>query len=312
MTPEQLRYFKRLQKHTSHPLTVESNSAASGVEAGPITILTSFPSMRLTISTAGQLVEVEPVGFARSGASEDRSLIGGDVGSTPEGREERTPAVLASSARSPISVQALLRFQWQEPAVRSAEIPEENLASLLIFMQARQLIYKRRSAGEPPPWTDDLILRNYKFENIYREQDKETIWLKQNWREPYRDHPNLWLAVALFRWVGWSPALAEIGFPEVWNPDRVKAILESRIARGEKTFTSAYRADPTSGVNGRGTKAGYIVDHILDPVYRAVQGGPNPPPFAAPEPWCGRSLEQSHRWFIGFPGWGGDGFMSTK
>lgn len=41
-----------------------------------------------------------------------------------------------------------------------------------IFAARRQEIFERRVAGRPAPWTDDPILRQFKFCNVYRAADR--------------------------------------------------------------------------------------------------------------------------------------------
>ena len=86
-------------------------------------------------------------------------------------------------------------------------ISDEHLRRLLDFMQERQRIYLKRQAGEPWPWTDDPILRDYRIENVFREQDRVTVWLREHWREPYAAHPNLWFAMAVARQINWPDTL---------------------------------------------------------------------------------------------------------
>ena len=59
----------------------------------------------------------------------------------------------------------------------------------------------RREANEPPPWTEDLIFREWKFCNVHREHDKTTIWFRENIRDPLKDDaPNVTQATTIFRW----------------------------------------------------------------------------------------------------------------
>ena len=118
-----------------------------------------------------------------------------------------------------------------------------RLTEFFSFVNERHRIYLRKAAGEPKPWTDDEILQNYKFTNVFRELDTVTIWIRKNWREPFADHPNLWLAMCIARLVNWPDSLAEIGFPETWGPRetrRAVELLERRTRNGAKAFTSAY------------------------------------------------------------------------
>lgn len=68
------------------------------------------------------------------------------------------------------------------------------------FARERQNVYLRRAAGEPRPWTDDLILQRHRFTNVYRENDKTTVWFRKYVRDPLRGVPEVLLATVLFRW----------------------------------------------------------------------------------------------------------------
>ena len=71
------------------------------------------------------------------------------------------------------------------------------------YINERHAIYLKRFIGEPHPWTDDEILQTYSFCNVYRELDKVTVWIRENWKEPYADHPNLPFAMAMARHVAY-------------------------------------------------------------------------------------------------------------
>ena len=117
--------------------------------------------------------------------------------------------------------------------------------------------------NEPYPWSDDAILTDYSFCNVYRELDRVTIWIRENWREPYADHRNLPFAMAVARQINWPDTLEEIGFPEEWRPQHVKNIMEDRMANKQKVYTGAYMLTGTLG----GTKIEQTVDKILTPLY---------------------------------------------
>ena len=58
---------------------------------------------------------------------------------------------------------------------------QSNLDAFWKFIFARHLIwYKRFQLGQPAPWTDDPIMLEYKFTNVYRELDRGTIYLLDN------------------------------------------------------------------------------------------------------------------------------------
>ena len=132
------------------------------------------------------------------------------------------------------------------------------------FMEERHNIFIRKEINnEPYPWSDDAILTEYSFCNVYRELDRVTIWIRENWREPYADHPNLPFAMAMARQINWPDTLDEIGFPTEWRPDHVKTIMQERMAKKQKVYTGAYMLTGTLG----GTKIEQTVDKILTPLY---------------------------------------------
>jgi alpha-glutamyl/putrescinyl thymine pyrophosphorylase clade 1 len=55
------------------------------------------------------------------------------------------------------------------------------------FAAERQQIFQRRLAGEPGPWTDDPILREYKFCNVYRAADRVSQYMIRD--VCYHDEP---------------------------------------------------------------------------------------------------------------------------
>ena len=176
------------------------------------------------------------------------------------------------------------------------------LRLLLRWMHERQQIYQRRQAGAPPPWTTDPILRQYKACNVYREQDKVTRWIRENWQEPFATHPNLWFAMCIARHINWPPTLAEIGFPEEWNPRRVLRVMERRVARGQKVYSGAYLL---GGGNREGLKKPrYTIMNVLNPVFRAVTTGKQTPPWEDGKHIEEVTLEAVHAWLLQFWGWG--------
>lgn len=168
--------------------------------------------------------------------------------------------------------------------------PSQSLRQFFDFINERHSIFVRRARGEAWPWTSDPILQKYRFTNVFRELDRVTVWLRENWREPYADHPNLWFAMAMARQINWPDTLEEIGFPEKWQPRRVMHIIQRRRIQGLKAYTSAYML--TGGKQG-GTKARWTTRGILDPLYKD-------PPRLHPE----QSLEHAFQMFNGRPGFG--------
>ena len=55
------------------------------------------------------------------------------------------------------------------------------------FASERQRVFERRVAGEPGPWTDDPILREFKFCNVFRAADRVSQYMIRD--VCYHDEP---------------------------------------------------------------------------------------------------------------------------
>lgn len=117
------------------------------------------------------------------------------------------------------------------------ELIPEQVDRLIAIVDARQRIYHDRLKGDPWPWSLDPIWQMYRFPNMYREQDKVTTWIRNNWRNS--DEHN-WFAMCVARFCNWPESLAEIGYPIPWDRERFIRVLEDRKRRGWKVFTGAY------------------------------------------------------------------------
>lgn len=110
------------------------------------------------------------------------------------------------------------------------------------FINERHRIYLKKTAGEPKPWTEDTILRDYKFTNIFRELDRGTVWLRENFIQPHWDD-DAGLIVANVSWYRmfnhWGTG-ARLGWQTTWYPDGIKAVLRERMRQGEQVFTNAH------------------------------------------------------------------------
>jgi len=111
---------------------------------------------------------------------------------------------------------------------------------LFNFIRERHSIYEKKAAGLPSPWTADEILRRYRFCNVYRELDTQTIWFAENWRTPHETDEDLWFASLVFRFVNWHKTAEEIGYPVPWNPKHFMKTLRTRGERREKVYSGAY------------------------------------------------------------------------
>lgn len=141
-----------------------------------------------------------------------------------------------------------------------------RIEELVSFIRERHEICRRRQQGLPKPWTNDPILQQWRFCNVYRELDTVTQWIAENWRDPHEEDMDVWFAMVVARFVNWPDTLAEIGYPVPWNPKHFVAVMEDRQRRKEKVFTGAYMIH--ADLHFSGTKAAYLAQEVFGPLWR--------------------------------------------
>lgn len=132
-----------------------------------------------------------------------------------------------------------------------------RIEDLARFMRERHNIYLKRRNGWPGPWTDDAILRDGRFCNIFRELDTVTQWIDTNIRKPYAEHEHLWFMLCIARYINWPPTLDYLmrwtgAWPSHANfrPEEITLALQRLASTGTvKVYTGAYmiraESDPT-------------------------------------------------------------------
>lgn len=116
------------------------------------------------------------------------------------------------------------------------------------WMNERHRIYLKKKAGEKMPWTNDPILREYKFTNVFRQLDRVT----QKWESRYitvlgsgkkLTDGDLLFELVKFRIFNWPPTYDLLRHGLVsnkWNQKRAVEILKAAKAEGKQLFTGAY------------------------------------------------------------------------
>ena len=142
----------------------------------------------------------------------------------------------------------------------------ENIERFYYWINERHAIYQKRAKGVRPPWTEDPILQEYKFTNPFRENDRVTVWMRNNWTKPNnnRPHGEIIFNCCLFRMVGTSEFANEHGWVQQFDPAQTKQLINTRIERGLRTFTGAYI------ITNQGLKlpkSEVVVDYFLAPIW---------------------------------------------
>jgi hypothetical protein len=74
------------------------------------------------------------------------------------------------------------------------------LDTMFYWIHERHELFLRRLQGQPPPWTDDVILRHHRFTNVSRTYDRATQFLIRNViNVGDQDHEELVFRTILFR-----------------------------------------------------------------------------------------------------------------
>ena len=123
-----------------------------------------------------------------------------------------------------------------------------NLKGYFDFLNERHLIYLKKLRGEDFPWTTDPILQKYKFTNVFRENDRTTVWFRENVREGMRDEIEVALATIIFRWfnrIETGKILLEHDLYRGWDSDYCDEILREQ----PQWVTGAYIIKTPNGMD---------------------------------------------------------------
>lgn len=140
------------------------------------------------------------------------------------------------------------------------------LDDLLFWVAERERVRVKKEAGENQPWTNDWVLKQYRFCNVRREDDRVTKWIHNHWLRPNEYDPCLPFAMAVARLVNLPETLQELGYMGQWDPDRFVRVLRNRRERGEKVWTSAYMI--TGGFSKGGEPKEVIIARVLGTLSR--------------------------------------------
>lgn len=182
----------------------------------------------------------------------------------------------------------------------------DPLERLLYFVKERRKIFHKHRRKEPKPWTDDKILQTQYFTNIRREDDKVTVWFRENIREPLRNSSDVVFATIAFRWFNWpDTGEALLGFPKFirfgsfvhWNCERVVDLL----SRQGRVFTGAFNISNSGSTK---PKVNRVCEDYINPVWEVRRG--------LVKRITGGSLENAFNELRKLPGLGGSGFMAAQ
>lgn len=152
-----------------------------------------------------------------------------------------------------------------------------SLDGVLYFTWEREVIRIVKERGGETPYTNDPVLRDYKFTNIRRRDDRVTRWILTNLIEPDEERRDLWFQLLIARLINWPPTLRHLIYervlpvaPAEFIPERFSAAIENFRAKAGKVYSGAYMVYPTKK-DPDGQKSLAVARHIIAPAAQLNQ-----------------------------------------
>lgn len=182
----------------------------------------------------------------------------------------------------------------------------KNAPAFFAFMREREQIRLRKEADLPYPWTEDSILREYKFTNIRRHHDRTSRELIKKFYTPFFDDDpySILMNCALFRYFGTAEFAEAVGWQtyDTFDFKGIKECASNRLRRGMRVFTGAYI------ITNQGMslpKEQIVCDYFLFELHRLAK---NIVDLAVET----QSWEKTARRMMQINGFGGSGFMTKE
>lgn len=135
----------------------------------------------------------------------------------------------------------------------------------------RQEVYFRRLSGEPGPWTEDAILRTYRFTNAYRAADRVSQELIHVIYSGSQKPEDLVFRVLLFRffnkpatWWALESEFGEIAW-SCFDLNAYSTVLDKMLNRGERIYSAAYIVPPPPfGATRKHRNHLLLIQHMME------------------------------------------------
>lgn len=137
-----------------------------------------------------------------------------------------------------------------------------ELDILLYWIRERESVRQAKEAGRPKPWTADPLLRNYRWCNVRRLDDRVSRALFDRWYDPAGNRQTMLAAAVLARLVNWPDSLLEVSAGKPFRLEHLEdatEVLRARASRPAKVFTGAYLIPPPPREDGAHDKIEHVV-----------------------------------------------------
>jgi len=153
------------------------------------------------------------------------------------------------------------------------------------FVNLREHIRIAKETGAPQfMWTQDPVLQEFRFCNVFREDDRTTVFFRNTVREPLRDSPEVLLATIAWRWFNRIETCSRLTLRE-WrelDTDNMRAALRDC----DPLVTGAFLVKTPNGMS----KLEGIL-WCIDRAWEVLQDHPH----------MGTTLEEAHRFLLQIP-----------
>jgi len=143
------------------------------------------------------------------------------------------------------------------------------------FATERQAVFHARANGTPAPWTQDPILRDHRFTNVYRAADRVSQYLIQEViYNADHDWPSTLLRVLLFKIFNkistWELIRSQVGIVSAGNfpHARIARALDQAIEDGATIYSGAYIM-PSGPAASRQSRKHHMHLDLLDGISRS-------------------------------------------
>lgn len=124
--------------------------------------------------------------------------------------------------------------------------PLNHASEFFAMSRERYNIKLRRDSGQPWPWSNDPIFQEWRFTNVFREDDRTTTWFRENIRSKLTGL-RLLEATVIFRWFNrvTTGEIVKDLLLDGWN----KAEAERRLRYVSPVVTGAYMIKTFNDLN---------------------------------------------------------------
>ena len=133
---------------------------------------------------------------------------------------------------------------------------EGRIHQYFAWARERHAIYLRRKFYElPSPWSDNPVMANTRWCNVYRELDKVTQWFIYNVYKPNINNENLWFAAMICRYINYPDSIQDLmkagcmGFSGRWDWEKAAKVLDARKQARKQFVTGAYLVNSVSSAD---------------------------------------------------------------